>query len=128
MRKLGFPPCCLRVQQLGMADVWAALEAAEREPAAKPAAKGKGAGAGQQAPSSTDHVFGLLDVGLNGAVEVELRPATYKPPLPPLTDIVRLLLYIASLILCRAPTPSFPLKKTPSYLFANTTLTYVPSS
>lgn len=69
------------------ADLWAALEAAEKS--AKPAAKAKGAGQAQQAqPQPEQHHFHLLDAGLLGEVEVELLPSTVKPRLPPLTNLV----------------------------------------
>ena len=73
---------------MAVPDVWAALEIAEREQVAKPAPKGKGGGQAQQS-GAHEPVLGMYDVGLLGEVEVELRPATYKQPLPPLTDLVR---------------------------------------
>lgn len=110
-------------------DVWAALELAEREAAAKPAAKGKGAQQTQPAQGvASDVPFVMYDVGLMGEVDIEPRPASYKPPLPPLSDLVRarspsprsrVLISVP-----RAPTRSCPPARIPSSSSARTTSKY----
>lgn len=112
-------------------DLWAALELAEREAAAKPAAKGKGAPQAQPAQGvASDTPFCMYDVGLMGEVDIELRPAAAKSPMPPLPDLVRSpppgALHLTRL--GRAPTRSCPQARTLSYLFARTTSRYSPRS